>query len=148
MADPQALSAAITEQTQRLNSLRLSKDQDHAAIDEAKKKLSELKKTLGELNRGAGGPKEDVKKRERLLLKTAKASLYHPFSVAHILTEKEPCRELGTLDLRKWHFASTLKTWSRSASNATEGRASIHPCLREKMSSLINMEKTRSSFST
>lgn len=75
MADPKALSAAITEQTQRLNDLRLSKVQDQAVIDEAKKKLSELKKTLGELNRGAAGPKEDVKKRERLLLKTAKVSL-------------------------------------------------------------------------
>ena len=75
MADPQALSVTVTEQTQRLNNLRLSKVQDQAAIDEAKKKLSELKKTLGELKRGAAGPKEDVKKRERLLLKTAKASL-------------------------------------------------------------------------
>jgi len=74
MADPQALSAAITEQTQRLNDLRLSKLQDQAAIDEAKKNLSELRKTLGELKRGTAGPKEDVKKRERLLLKTAKAS--------------------------------------------------------------------------
>jgi histidyl-tRNA synthetase len=74
MSDPQALSAAITEQTQRLNELRLSTVQDPAAIDEAKKNLSQLKKTLGELKREGAGLK-DAKKRERLLLKTAKASL-------------------------------------------------------------------------
>lgn len=94
MADPQALSAAITEQTQRLNGLRLSKDQDQAAIDEAKKRLSELKKTLGELNRGAAGPKEDVKKRERLLLKTAKVNLIILISTLGLI-EKKPAGNSG-----------------------------------------------------
>jgi hypothetical protein len=147
MAEPQALSAAIAEQTQRLNDLRLSKVQDQAAIDEAKKKLSELKKTFGELKRGAAGPREDIKKRERLLLKTAKASLI--VLVSNSQSNRDgTCRELGTLDPRKWRFVSTLKVWSKHASSAMEGHASIHPFSRGKTSSPINMEKTRSSFST
>jgi hypothetical protein len=147
MAEPQALSVAIAEQTQRLNDLRLSKVQDQAAMDEAKKKLSELKKTLGELKRGAAGPKEDIKKRERLLLKTAKASLI--VLASNPRSNKDgTCREPGTLDLRKWRFVSTLKLWSKNASSAMGGHASIHPFSRGKMSSPINMEKTRSSFST
>ena len=147
MAEPQELSAAITEQTQRLNDLRLSRVQDQAAIDEAKRKLSELKKTLGELKRGAAGPKEDIKKRERLLLKTAKASLIVLIGSSRSNGDGN-CRELGTLGPRKWPFVSTLKLWSKSASSAMEGHASIHPYSRGKTSSPINMEKTRSSFST
>ena len=147
MADPQGLPAAITEQTQRLNELRLSEVQDPVAIDEAKKKLSELKKALGDLKRGAAGPKEDIKKRERLLLKTAKASLIVLISDSRS-NRVGPCRELGTSDPRKWRFVSTLKMWSENASSAMEGHASIHPFSRGKMSSPINMEKTRSSFST
>jgi len=147
MADPQALSVAIAEQTQRLNDLRLSKVQDQAVVDEAKKKLSELKKTLGELKRGATGPKEDIKKRERLLLKTAKASLI--VLVSNSYSNRDgTSRELGTLDRRRWRFVSTLKMWSKNASSATEGHALIHLFSRGKMSSPINMEKTRSSFST
>jgi len=147
MAEPQALSAAIAEQTQRLNDLRLSKVQDQAAVDEAKKKLSELKKTLGELKRGAAGPKEDIKKRERLLLKTAKVCL-----IVLLINPRSnrdgTCRELGISDRRKWRFVSTSKMWSKIASSAMEGHASIHPFSRGKMSLPINMEKTRSSFST
>lgn len=147
MAEPQALSAAIAEQTQRLNDLRLSRVQDQAAIDEAKKRLSELKKTLGELKRGAAGPKEDIKKRERLLLKTAKVSLIELVSNSRP-NRDGTCRELGTSDPRKWRFVSTLKMWSKNASSVMEGHASIHPFSRGKISSPINTEKTRSSFST
>jgi hypothetical protein len=146
MSDPQALSAAIVEQMQRLNGLRLSKVQDPEAIDEAKKKLSELKKTLGELNKEAAGPK-DGKKRERLLLKTAKVTLI--VLVSNSRSNREGTyRAPGTLDPRKWHFVSTLKRWSKNASSATEGRASIHPFSREKIHSPGDTEKTRSSFST
>ena len=42
--------------------------------DDAWKKLGELKKSLGALKKEAGGGKDPGKKRERLLLKTAKVS--------------------------------------------------------------------------
>lgn len=84
MSDAASLSAAIAEQTARLNDLRLQKDADTGALEETKKKLGELKKTLGAINKAnalaAAGSKpssstattSDAKKRERVLLKTAK----------------------------------------------------------------------------
>lgn len=74
MADKQSLSTAIAETTARLNALRIAKEPDQAALDQTKKELGELKKKLGESNKAAAGPSAaaDAKKRERLLLKTAK----------------------------------------------------------------------------
>ena len=90
MSDPTSsssasLEAAIAEETARFNQLRLDKDGDANAIDESKKKLGDLKKKLGESKKAAaqvvaGGSKDesssvaDAKKRERMLLKTAKVS--------------------------------------------------------------------------
>ena len=47
---------------------------DAAVVEEHRVKLGELKKALGQLQAGAGG--KDGKKRERLLLKTAKVRSY------------------------------------------------------------------------
>jgi histidyl-tRNA synthetase len=80
MADSASLSTAIAEQTARFNALRLQKDADPAEIEETKKKLGELKKSWGEINRANAGAAKasssaaEAKKRERLLLKTAKVS--------------------------------------------------------------------------
>lgn len=90
MSDPtsstlSSLEAAIAEETTRFNQLRLEKDVDTNALDESKKKLGELKKKLGESKKAAaqataGASKDaststaDAKKRERMLLKTAKGT--------------------------------------------------------------------------
>jgi histidyl-tRNA synthetase len=70
MASAESLNQEIAQQTTLFNELRLQKAEP-AAIDEAKKKLSELKKTLALLGVSAGG-KDSGKKKERLLLKTGK----------------------------------------------------------------------------
>ncbi|CAK5268567.1 unnamed protein product [Mycena citricolor] len=73
MASPGSLNEQITAQTVLLNQLRLQNDA--SALEEAKKKLGELKKSLA-MSKGAdaGGSKDAAKKRERLLLKTAKGT--------------------------------------------------------------------------
>lgn len=70
MATAESLNQDIVQQTTLLNALRLQNAED-SAVEEAKKKLGELKKSLGALTKAAGGGK-DAKKKERLLLKTAK----------------------------------------------------------------------------
>jgi histidyl-tRNA synthetase len=72
MVSAESINQEIAQQTALFNTLRLEKA-DPAAVDEAKKKLSELKKSLALLG-GAGGGKDAGKKRERLLLKTGKVS--------------------------------------------------------------------------
>ncbi|PVG01741.1 histidyl-tRNA synthetase [Serendipita vermifera] len=83
MSDSASLSSAIAEQTSRLNELRLQKDANPEELEGVKKKLGELKKALGEINKAnalasAGAAREsgapDAKKRERMLLKTAKGT--------------------------------------------------------------------------
>ncbi|KAH8099455.1 hypothetical protein BXZ70DRAFT_943781 [Cristinia sonorae] len=73
MATLEELSAAIAQQSTLLVDLR-KQQADNATIEEAKKKLGELKKSQGQLLSTAGGPKEGGKKKERLLLKTAKGT--------------------------------------------------------------------------
>ncbi|TCD62870.1 Cytoplasmic and mitochondrial histidine tRNA synthetase [Steccherinum ochraceum] len=72
MATPEALGEAIAQQSALLVDLR-KQQADNAVIEEAKKKLGELKKAQGQLL-SAGGSKESGKKKERLLLKTAKGT--------------------------------------------------------------------------
>jgi histidyl-tRNA synthetase len=67
-----SLTAEIAQATGALNDLRLQ-NADASSIDAAKKRLGELKKTMAAMN-SAGGSKDAGKKRERLLLKTAKAA--------------------------------------------------------------------------
>lgn len=70
MATLESINDDIAIATTRLNELRLQ-SADVAVVEEAKKKLGELKKSLA-LLKGAGGSKDTGKKKERLLLKTAK----------------------------------------------------------------------------
>lgn len=86
MSTAESLTAEITQQTALLNELRLQ-NTDAAALDAAKKKLGELKKTLGAIGKAETSPGlagtsdgKDGKKKDRLLLKTAKVSrALHPF---------------------------------------------------------------------
>lgn len=82
---PDALEAEIAVQTTKFNELRLNPDKSVATpevLNDAKKKLAELKRALG-VAKAAGKEKvkkdvvgtveaKDEKKKERLLLKTAK----------------------------------------------------------------------------
>ncbi|KAJ7508424.1 hypothetical protein B0H11DRAFT_1792317 [Mycena galericulata] len=78
MASIESISEQITNQTALFNQLRLQ-NAEPSVIEEAKKKLGELKKSLA-LSKGsdsstAGAASKDApKKRERLLLKTAKGT--------------------------------------------------------------------------
>lgn len=70
-----SLQQEIEQQTQLLNDLR-KQNAASELVGEAKKKLSDLKR-LQAPSKGAGGAKDSgEKKRERLLLKTAKVCLY------------------------------------------------------------------------
>jgi hypothetical protein len=69
MATAESLNQEIAQQTTLFNELRLQ-NAEPSAIEETKKKLGELKKSLGALTKAAGGGK----KKERMLLKTAKVS--------------------------------------------------------------------------
>ena len=70
MATIESLNAEIAQQNSLCQAL-VKQNGDPSALEEAKKKLGELKKSLGVLTKAAGGGK-DAKKKERLLLKTAK----------------------------------------------------------------------------
>ena len=70
MATAESLSQEIAQQTTLFNELRLQ-NAEPSSVEEAKKKLGELKKALGALAKTAGAGK-DAKKKERMLLKTAK----------------------------------------------------------------------------
>lgn len=74
MATAESLNQDIAQQTTLLNNLRLQ-NAEASAVEEAKKKLGELKKNLGALTKAAGGGK-DAKRKERLLLKTAKVGFW------------------------------------------------------------------------
>ncbi|KAA1467858.1 histidine-tRNA ligase [Dentipellis sp. KUC8613] len=73
MATVQSLTKEVEEQSKLYNELRL-KNAEAAELDAVRKRLGELKKSLAIANNGAGGSKEGGKKKERLLLKTAKGT--------------------------------------------------------------------------
>lgn len=88
---PEALEAEIAVQTARFNDLRLNTDKTVAtpeALADAKKRLADLKKALGQAKAAgkekkpkaegsaAPQPAQGEKKKERLLLKTAKVRFY------------------------------------------------------------------------
>ena len=73
MATIEALNAEIAQQSTLCQTL-VKQNGDPSALEDAKKKLGELKKSLGVLTKAAGGGK-DAKKKERLLLKTAKVCI-------------------------------------------------------------------------
>ena len=66
-----SLTQQIADQTALFNKLKLE-NSDPSLLEEAKKKLSELKKTLNLSKNASGDGKDAGKKKERLLLKTAK----------------------------------------------------------------------------
>lgn len=68
----ESLSTEIEQQSTLLVTLR-KQQAEGPALEEAKKKLGELKKSLALLK--GGGSKDANKKKERLLLKTAKVRL-------------------------------------------------------------------------
>jgi histidyl-tRNA synthetase len=71
-ADAITINQQISSQTALLNELR-SKHADPSDVELVKKKLGELKKSLAALSAGSSAANKDAaKKRERLLLKTAK----------------------------------------------------------------------------
>ena len=69
MATVESLAKEIEQQSAHLVTLRKQQAED-ATVEEAKKKLGELKKSLALLK--GGSSKDAGKKKERLLLKTAK----------------------------------------------------------------------------
>lgn len=70
MATTESLNQEIAQQSTLFNELR-QQNADASLIEAAKQKLGDLKRSLGALTKAAGGDK-DTKKKERLLLKTAK----------------------------------------------------------------------------
>ncbi|KAI6031131.1 hypothetical protein PISMIDRAFT_671754 [Pisolithus microcarpus 441] len=80
MSTADALSAEITKQTALVNELRLQ-NSDPAELDAARRELGKLKQRFGAVTKtndpaanGAPANREEGKKRERLLLKTAKGT--------------------------------------------------------------------------
>ena len=71
MASEETLSQEIVQQSALVNKLK-AEQADAAVINEANKKLGELKKARGQLLAASSGSKDAGKKKERLLLKTAK----------------------------------------------------------------------------
>lgn len=72
MATLQELDASIAEKSALFNQLKARADPSEAAeLEAVRVKLGELKKSRGALIQASGGGGKD-KKRERLLLKTAK----------------------------------------------------------------------------
>ena len=75
MVTLQDLDAAITEQSALFNQLKANADPaDANKLEDARVKLGELKKSRGALLQATGAGSKD-KKKERLLLKTAKVCL-------------------------------------------------------------------------
>lgn len=95
MATVESLNQEIAERSALFNDAR-KQGADAAIIEEHKVKLGELKRALGQLM-GASGSK-DAKKKDRLLLKTAKvrSQLFHGL-VQLQLNRYHVCRVQGTL---------------------------------------------------
>lgn len=75
----ESLNREIVQQTALFNDLR-KQQADASAVEEVKKKLGELKRSLAQLS----GGKDSGKKKDRLLLKTAKVRHYRHVH-AHVL---------------------------------------------------------------
>lgn len=101
------LEAQIEEQTKLFNDLRL-RGSDAKALDEAKIKLAQLKMAFGKAKAAAaaaagGKPGEggENKKKERMLLKTAKVRTSFPFTIVFCWCSSSnhiSCREPRTTD--------------------------------------------------
>lgn len=90
-----ALADEIAAQSSLLNDLR-KQQADPAVVEEAKKKLGDLKRSLA-LQQNANGGAKDGKKKERILLKTAKV---RPLSLCANVNSSSSRRPLCLLLLR------------------------------------------------
>lgn len=105
MATVESLNQEIAERSALFNDAR-KQGTDAAIIEEHKVKLGELKRALGQLM-GASGSK-DTKKRDRLLLKTAKVRLRPLRDMVQLqLTRFRVYRVQETLALARCTAAST-----------------------------------------
>jgi hypothetical protein len=136
----------IAHQTALLNKLRLN-HADPSAVDEVKKKLGELKKSLALSSAAVATSKDAAKKRERMLLKTAKVSTIIVHLYSNKLTGTLSYRVHGTMVQQKCSVDYISRKSSRSASRHTVGAASIPPCSSVRTSSRASMARTRSSSS-
>ena len=82
-ATVESLTEQITVQNALVNKLREDRA-EAVTLDEARKRLGELKKTLGQMKASASGERDSGKKKERLLLKTAKVRLYIYLCFSHL----------------------------------------------------------------
>ena len=131
------LNQEIAQQSALLNDLR-KQQADASTVEEVKKKLGELKRTLGQL---AGGAKESGKKKERILLKTAKVGATF---VKSSLPTYALVRAHATMAPEKCTAESTLNGSSRIALRRLVEVVLILPFSREKKSLLENTVKTQS----
>lgn len=78
MATEESLGQDIVQQSALVNRLK-AEGADASVFDEARKRLGELKKSLQQLKITSGGGKDAGKKKDRLLLKTAKVTSTNSF---------------------------------------------------------------------
>lgn len=106
MATVESLNQEIAERSALFNDAR-KEGTDAAIIEEHRLKLGELKRALGQLM-GASGSK-DTKKKDRLLLKTAKVRPQSSHNMVQLqLTRLRAFRAQGTLALVRCTAANTL----------------------------------------
>lgn len=142
-ATAESLNQEIATQTTLFNELRVQ-DAGSPAVEEAKKKLGELKKALGALTKAAGGGK-DAKKKERLLLKTAKVNSIDVISLDIKLTTHVPDgRARETMAQAKCSAVNTSSESSKTASRNSEVHAWTHLSLSAKISSLESTVRMQS----
>lgn len=142
MATVDELTQEVAQQTTLVNKLKDEKAEG-SAFEDARKKLGELKKSLALLKNAASGGRETAKKKERLLLKTAKVlQTMSPLSkTIQLITI---AREHGIMDQAKCSVANMSNVSSRTASLRMVEASSIHRCSNERMSSRTSTAKTRS----
>ncbi|KAK7467376.1 Cytoplasmic and mitochondrial histidine tRNA synthetase [Stygiomarasmius scandens] len=74
MASLESLQQDLQKQNDLYNELRQKPDTEPAALEEVKKTLVELKKAVGQAQKASGDAGKEGKKKERMLLKTAKGT--------------------------------------------------------------------------
>jgi len=140
-----SLTASIAHATVALNDLRLQ-NADASSIDAAKKRLGELKKSMAAIA-SAGGSKDAGKKKERLLLKTAKVCPgMHDDHTPLKGYSSRLLRARGIMDRRRCSAENTSSVSSRMCSRPMAGALLTRLCLSARMCLLGSTVKTRSLF--
>lgn len=107
-AAEESLAQEISEQSKLVAKLKSdSSAQAVAALEEAKRKLAELKKKENITKNAASGGKDAGKKKERLLLKTAKVRLQHHLWPLKVSPTVCLSRELGIMDQARCFVENT-----------------------------------------